>query len=240
MDAFAASESQLLRKLRAAKQADPTIKAADLASKGNGLIADEGLDYFLALDSATCSKIRAAYDARKDKSKPLKLSANLQSSGADKAKISLPDTIFDLGGCSGCFVKFAALEITDAHFVTKVQGANVKFDMPGGIFATETWLLDSNDTSKTLKKWKIPSRLTPVGISYDGNVVYLDLNIPELKDITLAVFGEGVFQFAPRTDFADVTTEPLKDDRPASTRKQLRMKYDDKQFVVSYQSACSN
>ncbi len=238
MDGFSANESQLLKKLKAIKQTDSTAKAADLVAKGNQLIAEEGFDFFLVLESGNCAKIRAAFDAQQDKSKPLKLSANLQSSGADKAKIGLPDPIFNLDRCTGCFLKFAVLEITDTHLVTKVQGANIKFDRPVGIFGTEAWLLDPADNAKILKKWRIPSRLTPIGISYDANVLYLDLNVPELRDISLAVFSEGTFEFAPRSEAEEGGKSELKKDSPTAARRQMLMKNTDKTFLVSYEPPC--
>lgn len=241
IDAFSANESQLLRKLKVIKQSDPAVKAGDLVAKGNQMIADEGLEFFLMLDPANCAKVRAAFDAQKDKSKPLKLSANLQSSGAEKAKIALPEPIFDLDKCSGCFLKFAVLEITDTHLVTKIQTANIKFDRPANIPGTEVWLSDDKDATKILKKWRIPSRLKPIGISYDANVLYLDLNIPELKDISLAVFSEGTFEFAPRTEAEEGgKTEIQKTDPSSPTRKRLLMKNTDKSFLVSYEPPCGS
>lgn len=238
MNPLAANESQLLKKLKSLRQSTPNLKPDEFVKKANEMLGEEALDFFLSLDSVTCAKVKAAYAAQTDKSKPLKLSANLQSSGAEKAKIALPDPIFDLDYCTGCYLKFALLEITDQHFVTKVMGHNIKLDLPAGIDATEAWLVDPTNSSNILKRWRIPSRLTPIGVSYDENVLYLDLNIPELTDISLAVFTEGTFEFATRTEAEDGGKGELANETLHNERKKMVFNRWKKKYVVSFGQTC--
>jgi hypothetical protein len=239
MNAFAASESLLLKKLVTLRKAQPSLKAEEVAAKANEMLATDGLDFFLMLDSATCTKVRAAYEAQKDRSKPLKVTATLQSSGADKAPITLPEPMFDLDKCRGCYVRFALLEISNNYFVTKVMGANIKFDLPPNLTSTEAWLVDGADALKPVKRWRIPSRLVPISLSHDDNVLYLDLNIPELKDISLAAFGEGVFEFSTRSE-AEAGTKAVPVPVADGGRKRITFTRYGKTSTVSYEQTCLN
>ncbi len=79
-------------------------------------------------------------------------------------------------------------------------GHNIKFHLPVNFVVSEAVLVDEKDLGTIKKKWRIPFRSVPLGVSYDENVLYFGLFEPELKDISLAVFGEGVFQFATRDE----------------------------------------
>lgn len=176
-DAFSANESALVRQIKAIRAAEPNIKPDELAAKANQILAATGIDYYLPIDKATCDKLNA--ERLKGPAKAVRLVATLQSAGADNAKISLPEPLFSVAGCKGCFVKFAVLEMTATDFVTKVQGANIKFLLPSGLSSTEIWLHHNNNVNEIISRWRVPSRLTPIGVSFDQNVVYSDSTIPK-------------------------------------------------------------
>jgi hypothetical protein len=147
--------------------------------------------------------------------------------------------MFDLDKCSGCYVRFALLEISDNYFVTKVMGANIKFDLPPNLTSTEAWLVGGADAVKPVKRWRIPSRLVPISLSHDDNVLYLDVNIPELKDLSLAALSEGVFEFATRSE-AETGTKAVPSSDPNGSRKRIAFSRYGKSSTVSYEQPCTN
>ena len=50
------------------------------------------------------------------------------------------------------------------------------------------------------RKWRLPFRTIPVGVSSDENVLYLGFDEPELAGLSLMIYSEGVFQFATRAE----------------------------------------
>jgi hypothetical protein len=173
--------------------------------------------------------------AQKDPSMPMRISGKLNSVDADGASLALPEPHFASKACGDCFIKLPVLEITDKTFVTIISGRNIKFHLPPNFYANEVRLVDTADASKTKQKWRIPFRSTPIGISFDENVLYLGFDEPELNDLSLLVFGEGVFQIGTRAEAEDGGKG--KSDPVSQTLKFDRWQ---KTFVVTYTPKCSD
>lgn len=168
----------------------------DLVQKANALLDANGIGFRISFDAATCQKIREAKAKLKDQSTPLKLGASLQSVDADGAQLALPSPDVASDECGGCSVELPLLQITSKDFIAIVKGRNIKFHLPSNFAAEQVLLFDGKDRAAISRSWSVPFRSKPVGVSYDSNVVYLAFPDPELSDLTLAVFAEGVFQVA--------------------------------------------
>jgi hypothetical protein len=123
-------------------------------------------------------------------------------------------------------------------------GTNIKFHKPTNFVASEAYLVNEKDLSLIKTKWRIPYRADPIGISYDGNVLYLPLLDPELKEISLAVFSEGVFQFATRSEAeASGKPNPILDFPKVPANPNLayvRFDYRETKHVIKFSKTCGS
>lgn len=197
---FSVNESNLIAELKSLKNSNPNISADEFIKNANLLLEKQGLNFVVGLDPATCQKIEQLKKAQKTPGAPLNLRATLKSPLGESATLSLPEAEFSKNECFSCFMNLAFLEITDKDFVTVVEGSNLKFFLPGNFLVSEAALVDEKDLTTVKKKWRMPLGATPISVSDDGNILYLGFEDPELKDLTLAAFGEGVYQFHAKKD----------------------------------------
>jgi hypothetical protein len=177
----------------------PQSTAADLIEPANQLLNKSGLNYEIYFDPATCEKIKKVRQQAKDPNASLRLGGTLTSIGGEAATLSLPTARFSAGDCS-CFMVLPLLQLTTADFITIIKGRNIRFALPSNFSATAALLVDAKDNSAIKKRWALPERMQPIGISFEENVVYLEFREPELRDFSLAVFDEGLFQIATRAE----------------------------------------
>lgn len=197
---FSVTQSNLINELKAIKISSPKISDADFSKQANLLLEKQGINFVFAFDGATCQKIEAAKTKLKDPNAPLNLKTTLKSPLGESASLLLPEPIFDTSECVPCRVSLPVFEATTQDFVTSVEGKNIKFYLPSNFKINEVSLVDNKDLKTVKKSWKIPFRTTPLSISDSGNIIYLGFAEPELKDLTLLIYSEGVFQFAPKSE----------------------------------------
>ena len=196
---FSVNQSNIIAELKTLKASNPNISYDEFLKNANSLLEKQGLNFVVGLDPATCQKIEQLKKAQK-KPGPLNLRATLKSPLGDAATLSLPEAEFSKSECFSCFMNLAFLEITDKEFVTVVEGSNLKFFLPANFLVNEASLVDEKDFTTIKKKWRMPIGAAPISVSDDGNILYLGFEEPELKDLTLAAFGEGVYQFHAKKD----------------------------------------
>lgn len=192
-------QSNVIDEIRSLITSRPKADLKDIVEAANVLLDKNGLRYELYFDAATCENIDKVRLASKDPKAPVKIGGTLKSVDGDAAALALPDARFAPGNC-GCYMLIPLLQITTTDFVTLIAGRNIRFALPSNFKPNEAVLIDEKDRSIVKRRWRIPERLEPIGVSHDENVLYLAFNEPELKDLSLAVFGEGVFQIATRVE----------------------------------------
>lgn len=207
---FSINQSNLITELKTLKASNPNISADELIKNANSLLEKQGLNFVVGLDPATCQKIEQLKKAQKQDA-PLNLRATLKSPLGESATLSLPEAEFSKSECFSCFMNLSFMEITDKDFVTSVEGSNLKFFLPGNFLVNEAALIDEKDLMTVKKKWRMPIGAAPISVSNDGNILYLGFDEPELKDLTLAAFGEGVYQFHARKDLDAGKKQTLMD-----------------------------
>lgn len=237
---FGVHESALIEQIKSLRSSNPKITAAELAKSANELFTKNGIAFKIYFDVATCQKIRAAKQSQKDPNAPIKLGTSLQSVGAHKASLALPQPILPPPQCGNCYVEMAILEMTDTEFVTLIQGQNIKFQLPANFSVNRAYLLDNKETAKKIRTWRIPYRATPIGVSYDQTVVYLGFESPELSALSLAVFDSGVFEITTRHEAEEGGFgKPDKSIKTVETDDQvINFTRWETQFLVSYKSPC--
>lgn len=238
---FSLAPSTILNQLKKIRAANPDIPSKEFAAKANSLLQTEGLNFVIAFDAATCQKIELARKNLKNPNDPLNLRAALRSVDGEPANLRLPEASFDKAECGSCFISLPLLEVTAKDFVVKMMGRNIKFHLPQNFVINEAGLISGEGDSAALTRWKIPFRTTPLTVSEDGNVLYLGFSEPELKDLTLIVFGEGSFQFAERKD-ADLERkgQPLKDAPTDPNVSFLKFDNTRAKHIIRFPLSCAN
>lgn len=200
MSPFDIAPPMVLADVKALRAANTKMTAAELVDAANVLLARQGIPFTFTFDAATCDAIDKSIKSLKNAPPRVNLRTKLRSVGGEPATLTLPPADFANNECGKCSVTLPVLEINDKEFVALMLGQNIKFNLPGNFTTAEAVLIDHKSQSGTKTKWRMPFRTRPLGVSYDGNVLYLGFPEPELKDLSLAVFSEGVFQFATREE----------------------------------------
>jgi hypothetical protein len=229
------SKSVLIAQLKQLRAVEPKV-TDKLIETANAILDKNGLDFALSLDATTCETIRKAKEQRKDPSAPLNLSATLRSVEAEGASFFLPDPVFPQAACS-CYIEVPLLQVTDKDFIAVISGRNIRFHLPTNLATHEAHLLDPKDKTTPKRKWRIPFRGTPIGVSHDENVLYLAFDEPELADLSLLVFGEGVFQIGTRIE-AEEGGKGKSIETGKSSERQIKFDRWGKSYIVSYSPRC--
>lgn len=241
---FSVTQSNLINDLKAIKTSNPKITDIEFSKMANLLLEKEGINFVFAFDAATCQKIEAAKSKLKDPNAPLNLKTTLKSPLGENASLLLPEPIFDTSECVPCRVSLPVFEATTQDFVTSVEGKNIKFYLPSNFKINEVSLVDDKDLKTVKKSWKIPFRTTPLSISDSGNILYLGFAEPELKDLALMIFNEGVFQFTSKSEIdTDKKGSPIKDFPKDATNPNLAfLKFKSGEIVqtLKFSTGCAN
>lgn len=237
---FGIKESSLITEIRALRTANPKITDSELAKAANDLFQTSGISFKVYFDAANCKKIRDFKQSQKDPNAPVKLGAQFQSFGADKVSLALPQPILTTVDCGDCYIELPILEITDADFVTPIQGHNIKFQLPPNFTVNKAFLLDNKDPSHIIKSWRIPYRTMPIGVSYDQSVLYVGFENPELSALSVAVFDSGAFEVTTRAEAEDGGLGKLvKTDKPSESGGQI-VRFDrwKTTYLINYKPPC--
>jgi hypothetical protein len=231
--------STLIEQIKVLKAANPKITPKEWAAAANGLLDTNGLSFAVLLDTSTCDRIRKVKAEQKDPNAPIRLGVSLKSVDAEGASLALPTPTVAAPECGGCYVELPLLQITDSDFITLILGRNIRFHLPPNFLANDVSLLDPKDQSSVIKKWRVPFRSVPIGISHDANVLYLGFEDIELSDLSLLVFGEGVFQIGTRAEAEEggkgkIEAAEMKDD----LRQRITFNRWNNLYLLSYQTAC--
>lgn len=200
MGAFDIAPPTLMADVKALRQANAKMTPAEFLTAANELLGKQGVPFTFTFDAASCEAIDKSIKAMKNAPPRVNLRTKLASVGGEPATLTLPPADFANNACGRCSVTLPVLEISDTEFVALMWGRNIKFKLPANFYTAEAALADPADAAKAATKWRLPYRAKPIGVSADGSIVYLPLTDPDLKAFALAVYREGVFQFAPRTE----------------------------------------
>jgi len=241
---FSVTQSTLIDDLKAAKNTNPKLTTEEFVKHANDLLEKQGLNFVVAFDPNTCQKIGQAIANLKDKSAPLNLRTALKSPLGENAGLMLPEVSFSKAECVPCFVQLPIFEATNKEFVTLVEGKTIKFYLPSNFILNEVQLVDEKDLSTVKTRWKIPFRTTPLSVSDSGNILYLGFSEPELKDLALMAYGEGLYQICAKSDIdAEKKGAPLKDFPKDATNPNLsyiKFTSGDLNQVVRFSTNCPN
>lgn len=197
---FSITTSTLIDDLKAYKLSNPGIAAEEFVKTANTKLGEQGLNYTFLLDESICQKVEQYRKTMKDPTQPVPINGKLNTISGEAASLALPEVKVEKSECGRCAVQIPVLEMTEKDFVAKVQSQNIKFFLPPAFVLNEAALVDNVDLTRIIQRWKVPFRSIPLSISSDGKILYLGLAEPELNDLALMVFSEGVIQFCRKKD----------------------------------------
>lgn len=228
--------------VKALRAANPKMGPAEFVDAANKLLEKQGVPFTFSFDEATCIAIDRSIKSLKNAPPKVNLKTKLRSVGGEPANLTLPPADFANSECTKCSVTLPVLELTQNEFVALMLGRNIKFHLPANFLVSEIALVDEKDLTTVKTKWRTPFRTAPLGVSYDGNVLYVGFPEPELKDISLAVFSEGVFQFATREEAeSNGKPTPVKEfPKDSSTRSFVFVQFENRGLkqVVRFLESC--
>ena len=238
MNGYPVQSSTFIEQVKALKTANPKLTPDEWAKAADDLLAKNGINAVISFDLATCDKIKQVRDARKDPSSPIKLNATLKSVEAESASLILPAPQCASDDCGACFVEVPVLQITEKDFVAVVLGQNIKFVLPGNFFVNSVSLADPKNAGGVKKRWLIPFRATPIGITFSENAIFLAFNDPELSDLSLLVFDDGTLQIDTRKAAEDGGFGKMLESSGGSKGKQIKFDRWKNSYLLDYQSPC--
>jgi hypothetical protein len=234
---FEAKRSELVSQIKALKVTEPGIKPDDLARRSNELLTKTGLGFTINVEPQACAQIKTLMDAQRAAKKTGHLVLKLPSIGGDAAPIVLPDPQFPSSSCKTCSIELPLLELTESNFVMLLMGQNIKFAKPAWMIPASVEL-EQNVSAATPLRWNVPLAGEPIGITEDETVIYLALPDPDLMDLAVAVFREGVFEITTREE---ATGKSKRIELPPLPDGRMRAEFDrgKQRSVVIYRQPCN-
>lgn len=231
--------SDLFAKLSELKAANPKITADELLKQATDLMNKNGLNYEFELDTNTCTKIA---EARKQL-KPEQGTAvggriKLTPKEGDAVLVFVPN--FENSTCGKCYAPIPLVAATGQDFVAVIQGQNVGFVRPTNLGLNFIELVDNQNLNTTVRRWLTPQRSVPLGVSEDGNRLYLALPASGFEELALIVHENGVIELAKREglDLKDKGTE-VKDPANSLSVKYLSFGTGASKRVLKFSAPCN-
>lgn len=234
---FAADYSDVFERLAEKKTANPKIKPDELAVFANNLLAQKGLNYEFELDQSVCNIVAE----RRKKLKPGqsdKIGGKflLQPKTGNATNVFIPNILSS--PCGKCFATLPVVAADETEFVVLIQNRNVGFLRANGLFLNEVALLDNKDTNKIVRRWTIPFRSIPLGVSSDGMRLYLPLPSKNFDEIVLSIYENGVIEFVQRAE-AELGEKPSEVKGSVAPFKLLSFGTDEKKRTLRYTESCT-
>lgn len=235
MDALRVETSPLIAELVQIRKEKPDIKPDAFAKRANELMQTSGFPFVFSFNDATCDAIARSLKNSKLPAEKQRLTIKLQPLDGPVTALSIPPANFANSECSKCSVTLPVLEASDKTLITIVMGQHIGFQSPKGLEPSKIALIDDKG-QQIEREWRVPFRIRPIGISFDGRIIYLPFKEAELADLALAVFSEGVFEIVPRSEAGAAG----KEKESSAGFAYLEFADAERQFVVRYTYGCTD
>lgn len=195
---FTADYSDIFERLEEKKTANPKIKPEEFAAFANDLLARKGLNYEFELDQSVC-KIVAERRKKLKPGQPDKIGGRfmLQPTTGNATNIFIPN--IQATPCGKCFATLPVIGADEKDFIVLIQNRNTGFLRSDKLILNEVAHVDNKDVGKTIRSWAVPFRSVPLGVSEDGESLYLPLPSKNTVELALIVYENGVVEFIPRS-----------------------------------------
>lgn len=236
IDAFKVNPSDLIPELVQLKNENPDLKPDEFAKKANELMQVSGFPFTFSFGDATCDAIARSLKSSKLPPDEQTLTIKLQPLTGPVTSLSIPPADFTTDECAKCSVTLPILEATDKTFITIVMGRHIGFQAPRGLDLSKLFLISGQDQQHVEREWRIPFRTKPIGISFDGRIIYIPFKEKELADLALGVFSEGAFEIVPRSEAGAAG----KQKESSAGYSYVEFAGTERKFLVRYMADCTN
>ena len=211
-------EQQMLKR----REANPRIRATDLARIGNSIAAKSGFPFSFAPEGFTEQGANARYD--------LTL--------ADGRKFRLLAPLPDDPPC-GIYTEFPIAGATASLLTLVVNGKEVNVTRPRKFAMDEVALVDST-LKRKLRSWTVPMDRYPMAISLDGTKIFVNSYV---DDVFIEVDARGRLRFVakgaePMIDKSTDLTRFPKDKNNAYLGFR-RLRSGNKSYTVKFSHPCT-
>lgn len=169
----------------------PNWSAAEITAYANQLLQQRGFNYeFDICDYLVSRKITPLSRNTLDDSpiKDYRLTFSLQGQATKTFRVKVDDG----GPCGECFADIPATLVTARTLHAVVKGATYPLQRPANFRLDEIALVDET-MRKVMRKWESPSQSSPLGISPDGQTIYLPVEFSDadLEAVRRLLEGEN-------------------------------------------------
>ena len=178
---------------------NPDSKSEKFAEYANSLVESKGINYSFALDHKICDLVDGEFAKKTNAGLNelfLRGSFALEKGNATILKFRILRK--NRGPCGRCLVKLPLAVATNQYFMLILKGQMINFRNPKGFEIDQVDLLDKNDSSKIKHSWRVPFRSKPIGISWEGTILYVEIKDKNLNQLALEVFSNGVIRFVAK------------------------------------------
>lgn len=238
--AFNIESPILFDELRSAKISDPQMTPEIFSKKANVLLNKVGLPFTFIFNDEFCDSISRSTSDVKGNNSSKNLQLRLATVGGEPAQLILPPADFSNNQCSKCALTLPVFEVTDKHFISLLSGVKIKFERPVAFGYNESLLVNDKNYEEIKIKWKLPFNYKPIGVSYDGSILYMELNDPLFKDLAIMIFSEGVYQFTTRKEAEKLVTSQIMKMPQDPSATINKFKINDRSHIVRFNEKCAN
>jgi hypothetical protein len=151
---------------------DPRLSAEKITAYANSVLQRRGYLYeFEIRDLIQNNKLQLVDSERNDDVKKLYLIPFDLEGGARR---SFQIWVNLEGLCGENFVYLSAINVMSQNVLAVLDGKQYSFKRPAGFLLDEMELVDET-LKKEIRKWEVPEQTWPVGISADGQTLYLPI-----------------------------------------------------------------
>lgn len=229
--------SNVLSGVAQRKQQQPAIIASELAQYANELVEKRGFDYNFDVCRAVQQRFRT-------KAPTWTVRNNLSLSDGRKLSVEFevenpaePEAL-----CGECYTQIPSVQVTKHELLLVADGKQYRFRRPATFILDQAELVDAS-MKKVLRTWQLPYQTVPIGISADGEKLYLHIYQYELDDLVLELSESGKVAFRARAEIGLRDEGEWIENLPTHAAKTRlgfrRYQAGNKKYIIRFDPPCT-
>ena len=223
------------------KSNNPNTKPQNLVIYANSLVESRGINHSFILDDKICDVVDKEFAKKKNrKTNELFLKGTFVPEEGDATVLKFPVLRNNRGRCGRCLIKLPIAAVTQRHFMLILKGRMINFRHVNGFGLDKVDLLDNTDSPEIKHRWLIPFRSKPLGVSFDGSILYFDVPYQGLDELALELFKNGAISFALKKnlDFKESGLSPTSSSKDSSANSLSYLTFGKEKQTIRYSAPC--
>ncbi|HEX8370995.1 MAG TPA: hypothetical protein VF604_20795 [Pyrinomonadaceae bacterium] len=232
--------SLVVQEIYAKKQKNPQMPVVALAAYGNALIKNKGLDFSI-LDCAIAEANGKNGDDGYVGEAYVPFKYGLEDLSGKKISFQIMSR--DWNYPCGCNFEVPVRQVNHHNWTVFAGNRQTTLKRPKDFYFEEVKLVDNKTFKKTVKSWYKPMDNEPVGISFDGTKIYVDLSYDEEINLWLEISDDGTFRIVPKNTpniikkEVELTDAERQKDEDSIGIKHFKSK--NKSYYLKFDVACT-